>query len=66
MSQNFDLGPGYFLCYVEILKNYFFTIIYVLCHKNVTKTQIKKMETYFPRDGCYEIPPKVICVFSKY
>ena len=29
VSQNFDLGPGY----VEILEKYFFTVIYVLCHK---------------------------------
>ena len=41
MSHNFDLGPGYFLCYVEILENYFFTIIYVLYHKNVTMALIK-------------------------
>ena len=27
-----------FVCYVEILEKYFFTIIYVLCHKNLTKT----------------------------
>ena len=27
-----------FLCYVEIEENYFFTIIYVLHHKNVTRT----------------------------
>ena len=25
-----------FLCYVEILEIFFFTIIYVLCHKNLT------------------------------
>ena len=34
VSQNFDLGLCYFLCYVEISEKYFFTIIYVLCHKN--------------------------------
>ena len=40
MSQNLDLGPGYFLfwSYVESLDNDFFTIIYVLCHKKSTKT----------------------------
>ena len=27
-----------FLCYVEILENDFFSIIYVLYHKNLTKT----------------------------
>ena len=27
-----------FLCYVEILENDFFTIIYVSSHKNVTRT----------------------------
>ena len=26
------------LCYVEISENDFFNIIYVLCHKNSTKT----------------------------
>ena len=34
MSQNFDLGPGYFLCYVENLRKYFVTPFYVSCHKN--------------------------------
>ena len=38
MSQNFNLGLGNFVCYVEILENDFFAIIYVLCHKNVTRT----------------------------
>ena len=33
VSQNIDLGPRYFLCYVEIFKIYFFTIFYVLWHK---------------------------------
>ena len=23
MSHNFDLGPGYFFCYVDILEKYF-------------------------------------------
>ena len=27
-----------FVCYVEILEKYLLTIIYVLCHKNLTKT----------------------------
>ena len=36
VSQNFNIGP--FLCYVEILENDLFTIIYVLYHKNVTRT----------------------------
>ena len=27
-----------FLYYVEILEKYVFTIIYVLCHKKITKT----------------------------
>ena len=27
-----------FLCYVEILEKYFFTIIYVLCHNFFSKT----------------------------
>ena len=39
VSQSFDLGPGYFfLSYVESSEKYFFTIIYVLCHKKITKT----------------------------
>ena len=30
-----------FLCYVEILENGIFTSIYVLCHKNKTRTYYK-------------------------
>ena len=33
----------FFLCYVGISENDFFSIIYVLCHKNLTPAEIRKM-----------------------
>ena len=38
MSQNFDLGPGNVLYYVENLKKYFSSIFHILCHRNETRT----------------------------
>ena len=37
MSQNFDLGVRYFLCYVENFENHFLPIFYVSSHKNKTR-----------------------------
>ena len=42
-----------FLCYIEILNKYFFTIIYVLCHTKINKDLNKKNETRFPRKESY-------------
>ena len=43
MSQNFDLGLGLFVMLCRIYENNFFTIIYVLYHKIVTKSIIKNL-----------------------
>ena len=41
MSQNFDLGLRYLLCYVEMFKIYFFIMFHLLWHKMKTRALLK-------------------------
>ena len=46
------------LCYVKISESIFFCIIYVVCHKNLTKTYIKKMRHPFLEKNVSNVFPK--------
>ena len=58
MSQNFDLGPGYFFMLCRKFVKYFFTIFCVSCHKNKPRTYIKIFRHYSFNKNVLNIPRK--------
>ena len=40
MSQDLDLGPGYFFMLCRNYGTFFFTIISILGHKNISRTYL--------------------------
>ena len=66
MSQNFDLGPGYFFMLCRNFGKIFFHYYLRFMSLKINKDLNQKSETCFPRGERYQGNPKVLCLNSKY